>query len=166
MEFEWHSKKATSNRAKHKVSFHEASTVFGDHWHLRFPIQIIHVMRTDISQLANQSKDDYWWFLTRIADNESELLVPVNWHAKKGRYTKMTDKTDLDDELRPEYDETLLKNGIRGKYAKQYAAGTNIVRLDPDIAAAFPSEEAVNEALRFVLKVMDDAKNLARHADW
>ena len=77
----------------------------------------------------------------------------------------MTDKTDLDDELRPEYDETLLKNGIRGKYAKQYAAGTNIVRLDPDIAAAFPSEEAVNEALRFVLKVMDDAKNLARHAD-
>lgn len=76
----------------------------------------------------------------------------------------MTDKTDLNDELRPEYDETLLKNGIRGKYAKQYAAGTNIVRLDPDIAAAFPSEEAVNEALRFVLKVMDDAKNLARHA--
>ncbi|MCY3740229.1 MAG: hypothetical protein OXH00_04350 [Candidatus Poribacteria bacterium] len=77
----------------------------------------------------------------------------------------MTDKTELNDELRPEYDETLLKNGIRGKYAKQYAAGTNIVRLDPDIAAAFPSEEAVNEALRFVLKVMDDAKNLARHAD-
>ncbi|MYB92680.1 hypothetical protein F4054_20105 [Candidatus Poribacteria bacterium] len=77
----------------------------------------------------------------------------------------MTDKTELNDELRPEYDETLLKNGIRGKYAKQYAAGTNIVRLDPDIAAAFPSEEAVNEALRFVLKVVDDAKNLARHAD-
>ena len=77
----------------------------------------------------------------------------------------MTDKIDLNDELRPEYDETLLKNGIRGKYTKQYAAGTNIVRLDPDIAAAFPSEEAVNEALRFVLKVVDDAKNLARHAE-
>ena len=77
----------------------------------------------------------------------------------------MTDKTELNDELRPEYDETLLKNGIRGKYAKQYAAGTNIARLDPDVAAAFPNEEAVNEALRFVLKVMDDAKHLARHAD-
>ena len=76
----------------------------------------------------------------------------------------MTDKTDFNDELRPEYDEMLLKNGIRGKYTKQYAAGTNIVRLDPDIAAAFPSEEAVNETLRFVLKVVDDAKNLARHA--
>ena len=77
----------------------------------------------------------------------------------------MTDKTELNDELRPEYDETVLKNGIRGKYAKQYAAGTNIVRLDSDVAAAFPSEEAVNEALRFALKVMDDAKHLSRHAD-
>lgn len=78
---------------------------------------------------------------------------------------KTTDKTEFNDELRPEYDETLLKKGIRGKYAKQYAAGTNIVRLAPDVAAAFPNEEAVNEALRFVLKVMDDAKNLARRAD-
>ena len=78
----------------------------------------------------------------------------------------MTNRTELNDELRPEYDETLLKNGIRGKYAEQYAAGTNIVRLEPDVAAAaFPNEEAVNEALRFVLKVMDDAKNLARRAD-
>ncbi len=77
----------------------------------------------------------------------------------------MADRTELNDELRPEYDETLLKNGIRGKYAKQYAVGTNIVRLAPDVAAAFPTEEAVNEALRFVLKVMDDAKHLSRHAD-
>ena len=63
----------------------------------------------------------------------------------------MTDKTELD-ELRPEYDETLLKNGIRGKYAEQYATGTNLVLLDPDVAAAFPTEEAVNEALRSILK--------------
>ena len=65
---------------------------------------------------------------------------------------KIVDRTGLNDELRPEYDETLLKNGTRGKYAKQYAAGTNIIRLEPDVAAAFPNEEAVNEALRFVLK--------------
>ena len=64
----------------------------------------------------------------------------------------MTDKNGLNDELRPEYDETLLKDGVRGKYAKQYAAGTNIVCLAPDVAAAFPTEEAVNEALRLVLK--------------
>ena len=77
----------------------------------------------------------------------------------------MTDIATPNDELRPEYDETSLKNGIRGKYAEQYAAGTNIVRLTPDVAAAFPNEEAVNEALRFALRVMDDAKQLARHCD-
>ena len=82
---------------------------------------------------------------------------------EKGKYTKMTDKNKLNDELRPEYDETLLKNGIRGKYAEQYAGGTNIVRLEPDVAAAFPTEEAVNEALRFVLKVIADAKHIAPH---
>ena len=77
----------------------------------------------------------------------------------------MTDITTCDDELRPEYNETSLKNGIRGKYAQQYAAGTNIVRLAPDVVAAFPNEEAVNEALRFGLKVMADAKQLARYCD-
>ena len=66
--------------------------------------------------------------------------------------TKMADIFIPNDELRPEYDETSLKNGVRGKYAQQYAAGTNIVCLTPDVAAAFPNEEAVNEALRFVLK--------------
>ncbi len=70
----------------------------------------------------------------------------------------MTDKNGLNDELRPEYDETLLKDGIRGKYAKQYAAGTNIVRLEPDVAAAFPTEEAVNEALRSILEERDKEK--------
>jgi len=65
---------------------------------------------------------------------------------------ELSDIASLNDELRPEYDETLLKNGIRGKYAERYAAGTNIVRLDPDVAAAFPNEEAVNEALRSILK--------------
>ena len=68
---------------------------------------------------------------------------------------QMTDKTELNDELRPEYDETLLKNGIRGKYAKQYTTGTNIIRLNPDIAAAFPSEEDVNKASRSLWKKKD-----------
>lgn len=64
----------------------------------------------------------------------------------------MADQIPLNDELRPKYDETLLKNGTRGKYAKQYVAGTNIVRLEPDVAVVFPTEEAANAALRSVLK--------------
>lgn len=78
---------------------------------------------------------------------------------------KMNDKNKHNDELRNEYNETLLKDGIRGKYAEQYAAGTNLVLLDPDIAAAFPNQEAVNDALRFALKVMSDAKQLIQHQD-
>jgi hypothetical protein len=69
--------------------------------------------------------------------------------------------TPLEDDLREEYDETLLKNGIRGKYVERLATGSNIVRLAPDVAAAFPTEDAVNEALRLLLKV---AKTAGRHA--
>jgi hypothetical protein len=66
-----------------------------------------------------------------------------------------------DGELRKEYDLTQLQGGVRGKYAQRYRAGTNIVRLAPDVAAAFPNEEAVNEALRLLLKV---AKTTVRQA--
>lgn len=60
----------------------------------------------------------------------------------------------MDDELRPEYDlSQLLKDGVRGKYAERYQAGTNLVLLDPDVARAFPNEEAVNEALRLVMQI-------------
>lgn len=65
-------------------------------------------------------------------------------------------KTEMDDELRSEYDlRELLKDGIRGKYTERYRAGTNLVLLDPDVAKAFPSEEAVNEALRLVLQLTE-----------
>lgn len=55
--------------------------------------------------------------------------------------------TEIDDELRAEYDLSQLKGGIRGKYVQRYKAGTNLVLLAPDVAEAFPSDEAVNEAL-------------------
>ncbi len=58
----------------------------------------------------------------------------------------------LKDDLRSEYDKTLLKNGVRGKYIQRLAHGSNVVRLAPDVAAAFPTEEAANEALRLLLE--------------
>ena len=57
-----------------------------------------------------------------------------------------------DDELRPEYDFSSLEGGVRGKYYRRFQAGTNIVRLEPDLAKAFPTDEAVNEALRTVVR--------------
>ena len=56
-----------------------------------------------------------------------------------------------DDDLRPEYDFASMKGGVRGKYVARLRKGSNLVLLEPEVAAAFPSAEAVNEALRGVL---------------
>ncbi len=53
-----------------------------------------------------------------------------------------------DDELREEYDLSQLRGGVRGKYAKRYQAGTNLALLEPEVRAAFPTDDAVNAALR------------------
>jgi hypothetical protein len=62
------------------------------------------------------------------------------------------------DELREEYDFTpeMLGQGVRGKYAERYAAGTNIVRLDADVAEVFPDSEAVNSALRALAGIIKE----------
>jgi hypothetical protein len=57
------------------------------------------------------------------------------------------------DDLRPEYDFASMKGGVRGKYAERFAAGTNIVLLEPDVAQAFPTSQSVNEALRMLLQL-------------
>ena len=51
-------------------------------------------------------------------------------------------------DIQPEYDFT---GGMRGKYAKRYAGGTNVVLLEPDVARAFRTAKAVNRALRELL---------------
>ena len=71
----------------------------------------------------------------------------------------------MSDELRPEYDESLLKNGVRGKYADRYAAGTNIIRLAPDVAAKFPNDESVNEALRWVIRLAEDVERITNRCN-
>jgi len=60
--------------------------------------------------------------------------------------------TEQDDELRPEYDASVLKGGVRGKHTRAYREGTNLARLDPDVRAAFPTDEDVNEALRGLMQ--------------
>src|SRR5207249_4647417 len=56
-----------------------------------------------------------------------------------------------DNDLRPEYDFSSMKGGVRGKYIARLRKGSNLVLLDPEVAEAFPSAAAVNEALRGVL---------------
>ncbi|HXM35335.1 MAG TPA: hypothetical protein VN920_09115 [Pyrinomonadaceae bacterium] len=63
---------------------------------------------------------------------------------------KKSDRT-LNGDLRPEYDFASMQGGVRGKHVKRFREGTNIVLLEPEVAEAFPTEDAVNEALRGVL---------------
>jgi len=58
-------------------------------------------------------------------------------------------RTRHDPDMLDEYD---FSKGVRGKYAKRYAEGTNIVVLSPDVAQIFPTSESVNEALRVLVK--------------
>lgn len=59
-------------------------------------------------------------------------------------------KTDRAVDILPQYD---FRNGVRGKYAKRYGAGNNVVVLSPEVAEVFPTSESVNEALRAIVKI-------------
>jgi hypothetical protein len=58
---------------------------------------------------------------------------------------------EADEELRPEYERSDFGELVRGKYAPRIAEETNVVVLDPEVAAAFPNDAAVNEALHGLL---------------
>ena len=61
-------------------------------------------------------------------------------------------KSEASDWLRPEYRRSDLGDIVRGKYARRLAESTNIVVLDPQVAKAFPTDDAVNTALRGLLE--------------
>ena len=72
-------------------------------------------------------------------------------------------KMQNDPDMLDEYD---FSGGVRGKYAKKYAEGTNVVVLDPDVAEYFPDHESVNESLRSlvtIIKKHDKAEQAAAH---
>ena len=64
------------------------------------------------------------------------------------------------DDLRKEYRREDLGHGVRGKYYREYTKGTNLVLLRPEVAQAFPSAEAVNDALQSLIDVATRSANL------
>ena len=68
---------------------------------------------------------------------------------------KKAPKGKRDPDMLPEYD---FSKGERGKYAKRYAEGTNLVILAPDVAAAFPDADSVNQALRSLIRIAQKLK--------
>jgi hypothetical protein len=94
-----------------------------------------------------------------IEENPPALLVPDPQTAQKGGSMNEELENELNDDLRPEYDFASMAGGVRGKYVdslsetlrERYRTGTNVVLLEPDVAAAFPTAESVNEALRVLI---------------
>jgi len=67
-------------------------------------------------------------------------------------------KTTSDDDMLPEYD---FSKGVRGKYAKRYAEGTNVVLLAPNVAKVFKNSDAVNAALRGLIEIAGKVRKTA-----
>jgi hypothetical protein len=67
---------------------------------------------------------------------------------------KKKTKPDSNGSLRAQYD---FSKGVRGKYAKRYSEGTNVVLLAPDVAKVFADSESVNRALRGLIEVAGKA---------
>lgn len=65
--------------------------------------------------------------------------------------------------MRAEYDFSRLGPGVRGKHLKAFRESGMVALLDPDVAHAFPTSDAVNEALRLVTRVMELAPRRKKH---
>jgi len=72
-------------------------------------------------------------------------------------------KAEITDELRTEYKRSDFGEVVRGKYAARIKDETNVVLLEPDIAQAFPNDEAVNKALRYLMEVAETSTRLTKH---
>lgn len=74
-------------------------------------------------------------------------------------------KSEVTDELRPEYKRSDFGEIVRGKYASRIKDETNVVLLEPDVAQAFPIDEAANKALRYLLEVAKASAHLTERSD-
>ena len=68
--------------------------------------------------------------------------------------TKTTESTKFKDTMRSEYD---MRGGVRGKYAGRFKRDVVMMPIAPDVAAAFPDADSVNDALRLLIKTAKKA---------
>jgi len=76
-----------------------------------------------------------------------------------GPFMKKSPKARRTSDMRAEYD---FRGAVRGKYAARYRKGTNLILLDPDLAATFPDAAAVNHALRTLLEAVPPVRRTRR----
>jgi hypothetical protein len=93
----------------------------------------------------------YLWFPIPIEAIGCESVAPGEPVAENESYMKSEHNPTDDDDLRPEHDLSQLEGEVRGKYVERYRQGTNLALLAPEVRAAFPTDDAVNQALRTLI---------------
>ena len=151
MEFEADPIKAAQNFKKHKVSFEEAASIFGDSMELTFPD-------------PDHSVGEMRWLSFGMSGRGRVLAVIYTERRGKVRRSarewlrnmkgKSMKKTD---EMRAEYRREDLGKGVRGKHYAAFQKGSNLVLLTPELAKIFPTNEAVNSALASLVGIARSA---------
>lgn len=145
--FRWSATKASENRKKHGVSFEDAATVLGD------PLSMT-VTDPDHSSPGDErfvtiGQSRKGAIFVVVHSEQDELIRIISARRASPREKKSTMKkrkpSKQNSSMRAEYD---FSRGVRGKYAKRYAEGNNLILIDPDLLGVFPDSESVNEALR------------------
>jgi ribonuclease toxin BrnT of type II toxin-antitoxin system len=152
VKFTWDPNKADENRKTHGVDFREAATVFDDALSTTFPDVDHSVGERRFLIIGMSAPAESWWCPPprRAILFESSAREPPQGVSDDFMKKTKTSRA-LIEGMRPEYDFASMKGGVRGQYTRRVREGSNIVLIEPEVADAFPTEEAVNEALKGVL---------------
>jgi uncharacterized DUF497 family protein len=153
--FEWDANKARTNLTKHGITFEEAATVFGDSRSLTIPDPVHSAVETVLSLSALPIVESCW--LSSIP-NEARISASSTRESRADESDRIMKKVrEKNNEMLREYD---FSQGVRGKYARRYARGSNVVVLEPDVARVFPNAEAVNSSLRSLAEIIRRRKSV------
>ena len=154
--YDWDAAKAARNLKKHGVTFEEAGSVFGDPLACTFPDPDHSIGELRFLTFGMSITSAYLSCLTSSTHTVFTSSTPErspHLSAKSGE----TSKAPPLDTLRAEYQRKDLGPGVRGKYLKQHAQGTNLVLLQPEVTKVFSTPAAVNEALLGLMQVAQRA---------
>ena len=151
VEFDWNDEKAESNLKKHKVSFEEATTVFDDLFNIDF-YDPKHSIEEHRFLVVGESKMKRLLIVSYAERVDKIRIISARKLTPKER--KIMNTENLNDELEPEYDFSKLK--VRRVGAGRKLLQENQITLDVDVAKVFPDSEAVNQALRFLIRVTSE----------
>ena len=147
--FEWDLRKARLNLAKHGVTFEEASTIFGDSLSLTIPDPEHSLAEKRYVAMGRAFNAKLLVVVHTDRGDNFALLAQGGPAEENANFMKKSSNKSARKTMRDEYD---FSQGERGKYARRYAQGTNVVVLEPDVAKVFSNSKSVNVLLRKIIR--------------